>query len=82
MVEAEFKDYCNFRKDSKINQMLDSAKHGKNLLSLISILLETVVFSCKVIKYNRFGMKQERNLLLTSLYLSNLKDNSMFLRLI
>lgn len=36
-------------------------------------LIEKIIFSCKVTKYNRFGMKQERNLLLTNIYLSNLK---------
>jgi len=34
---------------------------------------EKVVFSSKVIKYNRFGMKQERIVLLTNLHLSNIK---------
>ena len=31
------------------------------------------MFSGRVIKYNRFGMKQERLILLTNLYLSNIK---------
>jgi hypothetical protein len=40
------------------------------------IFIEKIVFTCKVIKYNRFGMKQERNLMLTNMYLSNLKKKS------
>ena len=39
----------------------------------LAAVLERIVFSGKVIKYNRFGMKQERVILLTNLYLSNIK---------
>lgn len=35
---------------------------------------EHIVFSCSVLKYNRFGMKQERHLLLTTSQLANVKD--------
>ena len=35
--------------------------------------LERIVFTGKVIKYNRFGMKQDRTILLTNLFLSNIK---------
>ena len=31
-----------------------------------ALFLEHIVFSCQVLKYNRFGMKQTRNLLLTT----------------
>ena len=34
---------------------------------------EQIVFSTKVLKYNRFGMRQERNLLLTTHQLCNVK---------
>jgi hypothetical protein len=34
---------------------------------------EQVVYSCVVVKINRFGMKQERTLLLTNKALYNLK---------
>jgi len=34
---------------------------------------ESLVYSTKVLKFNRFGMKQERNLLLTTNQLSNIK---------
>ena len=40
---------------------------------ILTPIVEKIIFSCKVIKFNRFGMKQERNLLLTNVYLSNLK---------
>jgi len=36
---------------------------------------EHVVYSCVVVKINRFGMKQERTLLLTNKALYNLKKN-------
>ena len=39
----------------------------------LSIFVEKIVFSGKVIKYNRFGMKQDRTIMLTNLFLSNIK---------
>lgn len=33
------------------------------------------MFSCHVLKYNRFGMRQERNLLLTTTQLANVKGH-------
>ena len=38
---------------------------------------ETIVFSCAVVKINRFGMKQERTLLLTNMNLYNIKKESV-----
>ena len=38
---------------------------------------ESVVFSCVVVKYNRFGMKQERMLLLTNQNLYNIKKDQV-----
>ena len=35
--------------------------------------VEKIVFSGKVIIYNRFGMKQDRTIMLTNLFLSNIK---------
>ncbi len=52
------------RHDSDVSAFLDKAQS------------ERVVFSCKVIKFNRFGMQQERTLLLTNLYLCNLKKKN------
>ena len=34
---------------------------------------ETVVFSCKVTKFNKWGMKQDRHLLLTTQKVCNVK---------
>ena len=42
--------------------------------------LEKIVFSGKVIKYNRFGMKQDRTILLTNLFLSNIKKKGKLLK--
>ena len=36
---------------------------------------EKVIFSCIVVKYNRFAMKQERSLLLTNMNLYNIKKD-------
>lgn len=38
---------------------------------------EEVIFSCSVIKFNRWGMKQERTLLLTNLSLYNIKKDQV-----
>ena len=38
---------------------------------------EKVIFSCVVVKYNRFGMKQERALLLTNFNLYNIKKDQV-----
>ncbi len=43
--------------------------------------LERIVFTGKVIKYNRFGMKQDRTILLTNLFLSNIKKKGKFKRI-
>ncbi len=40
--------------------------------------LENIVFSCQVLKYNRFGMKQTRNLLLTTHQICNVKDRGKY----
>jgi len=45
-----------------------------NDLCLFALFSEHIVFSCQVLKYNRFGMKQTRNLLLTTHQISNVKD--------
>jgi len=52
-------DHLNFKHDEEIMKQLDTNEH--------------IVFSCKVLKYNRFGMKQERYLLLTTHQLCNVK---------
>lgn len=45
-------DNLQLKHDPQIMNQLDQNEH--------------IVFSCEVIKYNRFGMKQPRNLLLTT----------------
>ena len=43
----------------------------------LTFFVEKIVFSGKVIKYNRFGMKQDRTILLTNLVLSNIKKKGI-----
>lgn len=54
-------DHLNLRYEQDIMSNLDGG--------------ETVVFSCKLLKYNRFKMRQERHLLLTTDKLANVKAN-------
>ena len=68
-------DHAGLRNDTEVFSHMDVSKGGNNLPNHF-IPVEKIVYTCKVIKYNRFGMKQERNLLLTNLYLCNLKKNS------
>lgn len=75
MVEkSEFKDHAELSKDPEIVSMLDKSRNGMPNFSLMFI--ERIVFSGKVIKYNRFGMKQDRTILLTNLNLYNIKKKS------
>jgi hypothetical protein len=79
MVEQDpqFKDHCAFQVNHDITDLLNKDRNGKTLSPLIPLLsLEKVVFSCKVAKFNRFNMKQERDLLFTNLYIYNIKKNS------
>lgn len=77
--EREFGDHIGFKTDTEILASLDKQKNGKWPNLYLSPCVEKIIFSCRVIKYNRFGMKQERHLLLTTLYLSNLKKKSIHL---
>ena len=54
-------DYLNFKQDVEIKNQLEKDEH--------------IVFSVEVIKFNRFNMKQVRNLLLTTHHLANVKDH-------
>ena len=75
MVEkSEFKDHAELSRDHEIISMLDKSRNGMPTYSLM--LIERIVFSGKVIKYNRFGMKQDRTILLTNLNLYNIKKKS------
>lgn len=60
-MEKQFDDYMGCAGNPDIMAMLDTANNEK------------VVFSCIVIKYNRWGMKQDRTFLLTDQYLYNIK---------
>lgn len=75
--KSEFKDHADLSKDPEILSMLDKARNGKRAYFLHEIFIitciERIVFSGKVIKYNRFGMKQDRTILLTNLNLYNIK---------
>ena len=59
----------------------DDFKDCKNDANIVAQLKtedgEEVVFSCSVIKYNRWGMKQERTLLLTNHSLYNIKKDNI-----
>ena len=67
-------DMLNFKNDPEIMNML--VANGKSFMSVIDGL-ESLVFSTKVLKYNRFGFKQERNLLLTTNQLANIKKKDL-----
>lgn len=56
-------DICKCGADQELVAQLDEAKG------------ESVKFSCQLAKKNRFGMKQERTLMLTNLKLYNVKKH-------
>jgi hypothetical protein len=81
MVEkSEFKDHAELGRDPEIVTMLDKSRNG--IFKLLFRVIERIVFSGKVIKYNRFGMKQDRTILLTNLNLYNIKKKSNHLNMI
>ena len=55
------KDHLNFREDKTIKGLIGDEK---------------VLLSDKVIKINRYGLSQERNILVTNLNIYNLKKKS------
>ena len=64
-TQRKFNDYQSCATNSEIMASLDTAKG------------EQVVFSCIVIKFNRWNMKQERTFLLTNQYLYNIKKSEV-----
>jgi hypothetical protein len=64
-AERKFPDYMGCAQNEEILSQLDGAKGEK------------VVFSCVVIKFNRFFVKQERTLLLTNQNVYNIKKNAI-----
>ena len=63
--DRKFNDYIGCATNEEVMACLDTGKG------------EAVVFSCIVVKYNRWGMKQERCFLLTNQYLYNIKKNEV-----
>ena len=61
-IVKSYPDHENYKSNQSIKELLDPG--------------ETIIYSCKVLKHNRWGMKQYRGLLLTNLRLYNLKENS------
>ena len=64
MESSEDKDHLNF-------------KNEKNLKSIIGE--EELLLSDKIIKINRYGLSQERNILITSNAIYNLKKKSNYI---
>ena len=61
MEDSENKDYLNFGKESAIKTLIGD---------------EELLFSDKLIKINRYGLSQERNILITNKAIYNLKKKS------
>ncbi len=59
--ESSSKDHLNFRND-------------KNIISIIGN--DELLLSDKIIKINRYGLSQERNILITNQNIYNLKKKS------
>lgn len=60
-----------------VNDMCGMAGVPEVVAQLDSSRDEQVVFSCILAKKNRFGMKQERTLMLTNLKLYNVKKTEL-----
>jgi hypothetical protein len=63
-MDKRFSDYMGCAHNQDVLNQLDSATGEK------------VVFSCVVVKYNRWGMKQDRTFLVTNRKLYNIKKTS------
>ena len=61
MESSEKKDYLNFRKENTLPSIIGE---------------EELLFSDKLIKINRYGLSQERNILITNKAIYNLKKKS------
>jgi uncharacterized protein (UPF0216 family) len=59
--ESSSKDHLNFRNDKNIIQIIGS---------------DELLLSDKIIKINRYGLSQERNILITNQNIYNLKKKS------
>ena len=76
MVEQgpNFIDHCGFKGQNEVVDKLSTERNGNCFV--INRFEENVVFSCKVLKFNRFNMRQERDLLVTNIYVYNIKSKS------
>ena len=61
MESSENKDHLNFRKENVLPSIIGE---------------EELLFSDKLIKINRYGLSQERNILITNKAIYNLKKKS------
>jgi hypothetical protein len=77
MEVIEKKDLLKLKDDTFVRSIL--TPHGKSLWITDA---EEVYFSCTLSKFNRYGFKQDRTLLITNLHMFNLtkqsKDNWLF----
>ena len=64
MEDSENKDHLNFKKESFLKSIIGE---------------EELLFSDKLIKINRYGLSQERNILITNKAIYNLKKKSNFI---
>ena len=64
MEDTENKDHLNFKKESFLKSIIGE---------------EELLFSDKLIKINRYGLSQERNILITNKAIYNLKKKSKFI---
>ena len=64
MEDTENKDHLNFKKENALSSIIGD---------------EELLFSDKLIKINRYGLSQERNILITNKAIYNLKKKSKFL---
>ena len=67
-LELTLGDFAGCKENVQVLQQLDEEKGEK------------VLFSCLVLKYNKWSSKQERTLLLTNRHLFNIKGHSQVQR--
>lgn len=73
MEELEKKDFLGLTTDPFVKSIL--APHGKPLPHN-ALLIEMIYLSCIITKYNRYGFKQERKIIITNLHLFNVSKQS------
>lgn len=73
MEVIEKKDLLNLAADPFVKSII--SPNGKPFSSLI-VYLEEIYLSCLITKYNRYGFKQERKIIVTNLHLFNISKQS------